>query len=357
MPGRRFSDGLHQALEAKEGVTIERENQTLASVTFQNYFRLYSKLGGMTGTALTEKEEFQKIYNLGVVSIPTNRPVARIDRPDVIYKNSDAKFHAIGKLVKELHEKQQPVLVGTVSIEVSETISKVLRQNNIPHEVLNAKHHEREAEIIANAGRTGAVTIATNMAGRGTDIKLDNEARNAGGLFVLGTERHDSRRIDNQLRGRSGRQGDPGASQFFLALDDGLLRIFGGEWIARMMDKLNIEDDEPIEHSYVSRAIKNAQKKVEGHHFGVRKHLLEYDDVMNRQRSIIYERRRAYMTEEPKPLLLEAIDETFVDLFERHCDNKYADQWNILGFKKVICKFSAACLMTNGMKKMSQKKT
>ena len=258
MPGRRFSDGLHQALEAKEGVTIERENQTLATITFQNYFRLYKKLSGMTGTAETEKNEFKKIYNLGVVVAPTNKPLAREDLSDVVFKTVGAKYRATIKRISELHEKGQPILVGTVSIEVSEAISKFLNKEGINHEVLNAKHHEREAEIIANAGQFGAVTIATNMAGRGTDIKPSPETLEVGGLFVLATGRHDSRRIDNQFRGRSGRQGDPGASQFLLSLEDDLLRIFGGERISNLMDKLNIEEDEPIEHVFITKAIGNA---------------------------------------------------------------------------------------------------
>ncbi len=332
MPGRRFSDGLHQALEAKEGVRIERENQTLASITFQNYFRLYKKLSGMTGTAETEREEFEKIYNLGVVSIPTNRPVVRKDQADIIYKTVDAKFQAITNLVKELHENRQPVLVGTVSVEVSETISRMFHKAQIPHEVLNAKNHEREAEIVSLAGTAGAVTIATNMAGRGTDIKPDEEALKAGGLFVLGTERHDSRRIDNQLRGRSGRQGDAGASQFFLSLEDDLLRIFGGEKISKIMDRLNIEEDEPIEHAFITRAIENAQKKVEGHHFSIRKHLLEYDDVMNRQRTVIYERRRSILNEATQDLLLDMMEEVSENLMDEYCGDKYVDQWDIQGF-------------------------
>ena len=278
MPGRRFSDGLHQALEAKEGVTIERENQTLATITFQNYFRLYSKLSGMTGTAETEKNEFKKIYNLGVVVVPTNKPLARKDLSDVVFKTVDAKYRATVDRISELNQKGQPVLVGTVSIEVSESISKLLKKEGIAHEVLNAKHHEREAEIISAAGQFGAVTIATNMAGRGTDIKPSQETLEVGGLFVLGTGRHDSRRIDNQFRGRSGRQGDPGASQFLLSLEDDLLRIFGGERISNLMDKLNIEEDEPIEHVFITKAIGNAQRKVEGYHFDMRKHVLEYDD-------------------------------------------------------------------------------
>ncbi len=292
MEGRRYSDGLHQALEAKEGVKIEKENQTLASITFQNYFRMYDKLAGMTGTADTEAAEFKKIYELDVVVIPSNRPVVRIDFADVIYKNQAAKDRAIVREIKELHEKGQPVLVGTISIDVSEKIATMLHQEKIPHEILNAKQHEREAEIVAQAGQFGKITIATNMAGRGTDIKLGEGVREKGGLHILGTSRHESRRIDNQLRGRSGRQGDPGSSRFYLSLEDDLLRIFGSDRLSTIMDKLGMEEDEPIEHSMISKAIENAQRKVEGHNFDIRKHLLEYDDVMNKQREVIYSQRR-----------------------------------------------------------------
>ena len=336
MPGRRFSDGLHQALEAKEGVNVERENQTLATITFQNYFRLYKKLSGMTGTAETEKNEFKKIYNLGVVVIPTNKPLARKDLSDVVFKTVDAKYRATIKRIKELNKNGQPVLVGTVSIEVSEAISKLLRKVGIEHEVLNAKHHEREAEIISNAGHFGAVTIATNMAGRGTDIKPAPETLKVGGLFVLGTGRHDSRRIDNQLRGRSGRQGDPGASQFLLSLEDDLLRIFGGERISNLMDKLNIEEDEPIEHVFITKAIGNAQKKVEGYHFDIRKHVLEYDDVMEKQRSIIYSRRRDILGDEVHDLILEMCDGVIDQMMAQHCQDKYADQWDVQGFNRAF---------------------
>ena len=336
MPGRRFSDGLHQALEAKEGVNVERENQTLATITFQNYFRIYKKLSGMTGTAETEKNEFKKIYNLGVVVIPTNKPLARKDLSDVVFKTVDAKYRATIKRIKELNKNGQPVLVGTVSIEVSEAISKLLRKVGIEHEVLNAKHHEREAEIISNAGHFGAVTIATNMAGRGTDIKPAPETLEVGGLFVLGTGRHDSRRIDNQLRGRSGRQGDPGASQFLLSLEDDLLRIFGGERISNLMDKLNIEEDEPIEHVFITKAIGNAQKKVEGYHFDIRKHVLEYDDVMEKQRSIIYSRRRDILGDEVHDLILEMCDGVIDQMMAQHCQDKYADQWDVQGFNRAF---------------------
>ncbi len=292
MEGRRYSDGLHQALEAKEGVKIEKENQTLASITFQNYFRMYDKLAGMTGTADTEAPEFKKIYNLDVVIIPTHQKMVRKDFADLIYKNQAAKYRNIVKEIIDLHEKGQPILVGTISIDISEKIAKMLAKEGIPHEVLNAKQHEREAEIIAQAGQQGRVTIATNMAGRGTDIKLGEGVRELGGLHILGTSRHESRRIDNQLRGRSGRQGDPGSSRFYLSLEDDLLRIFGSDRLSSIMDKLGMEEDEPIEHSMVTRAIENAQRKVEGHNFDIRKHLLEYDDVMNKQREVVYSQRR-----------------------------------------------------------------
>ena len=336
MPGRRFSDGLHQALEAKENVTIERENQTLATITFQNYFRLYSKLSGMTGTAETEKEEFKKIYNLGVVVVPTNRQVIRKDSSDVIYKTVKAKYKAVVNHIEKLHQDGQPVLVGTVSIEVSEAISRMLSSKNIPHEVLNAKHHEREAEIIASAGEYGSVTIATNMAGRGTDIKPASDSIESGGLFVIGTGRHDSRRIDNQLRGRSGRQGDPGGSQFYLSLEDDLLRIFGGERISKLMERMNIEEDEPIEHVFITKAISNAQKKVEGYHFDIRKHVLEYDDVMEKQRSIIYQRRREILGDDVRNLLLEMSEDVVDQLMDQYCQEKYTDQWDLQGFNRAF---------------------
>jgi preprotein translocase subunit SecA len=296
--GSRWSDGLHQSVEAKEGVKIKSENQTLASITFQNYFKLYTVLAGMTGTADTEAAEFQKIYDLGVTVIPTNEPVARIDDADVIYKNTKGKINAVIKLIKELHKKGQPCLVGTIAIEDSEEISKMMTQAGIKHEVLNAKQHEREAQIITDAGQPGAVTIATNMAGRGTDIKLTPETIEAGGLFIIGTERHESRRIDNQLRGRSGRQGDPGSSKFFLSLEDDLMRIFGSERISKFMGTLGMEDDEPIEHKMITNAIARAQKKVEGHNFEIRKHLLDYDNVMNEQRKVIYALRRNILGDE-----------------------------------------------------------
>ena len=292
MQGRRYSDGLHQAIEAKEGLEVQRESQTLASITFQNYFRMYNKLSGMTGTAKTEEDEFLKIYKLPVIVIPTNRPIARIDHPDVIYKTKRAKYKAVANDVEAIHQKGQPVLIGTTSITQSEELSRILSQRNIPHNVLNAKFHEQEAEIIADAGQKSAVTIATNMAGRGTDIKLGEGVPELGGLFIVGTERHESRRIDNQLRGRAGRQGDPGESRFYLSLEDDLLRLFGSDNIAHIMDRLGMGEDDPIEHKLITRSIENAQKKVEGRNFDMRKHVLEYDDVMNQQREVIYGERR-----------------------------------------------------------------
>jgi len=312
MEGRRYSDGLHQALEAKENVKIERENQTLASVTFQNYFRMYDKLAGMTGTADTEAPEFKKIYDLDVVVLPTHMEMIRKDFADVIYKNEKAKYRAVVEEIKDKHNSGQPVLVGTISIDVSEKISQMLNKVKIPHEVLNAKQHEREAEIIADAGQAGKVTIATNMAGRGTDIKLGEGVVQAGGLHILGTSRHESRRIDNQLRGRSGRQGDPGSSRFYLSLEDDLLRIFGSGKISGIMDKLGMEEDEPIEHNMISRAIENAQRKVEGHHFDIRKHLLEYDDVMNKQREVIYQQRREVLEGDNLQQVLEDMTEDLI---------------------------------------------
>jgi len=298
LPGRRYSDGLHQALEAKEHVRVEKENQTLASITFQNYFRMYENLAGMTGTADTEAVEFKKIYDLDVVMIPTNNTMIRKDYADMIYKNQKAKYRAIVQEIVDLHQKGQPSLVGTISIDVSEKISNMLKKAGIKHSVLNAKQHEKEAEIIAEAGQAGRVTIATNMAGRGTDIKLGEGVAELGGLHILGTSRHESRRIDNQLRGRAGRQGDPGSSRFYLSLEDDLLRIFGSDRISGVMEKLGMEEDEPIEHQMISKAIEGAQRKVEGHNFEIRKHLLEYDDVMNKQREVIYRQRRLVLTSE-----------------------------------------------------------
>ncbi len=292
MPGRRYSEGLHQAIEAKEGLEVHRENKTLATITFQNYFRFYEKLSGMTGTASTNAEEFIKVYGLDVVSIPTNQPIARIDRPDSIYKSERGKFMAVARKIQECNKKNQPVLAGTISVEKSEMLSDMLKQFDIKHEVLNAKNHEKEATIIADAGRSGAVTIATNMAGRGTDIKLSDEAKEAGGLFVIGTERHEARRIDNQLRGRSGRQGDPGESRFFVSLDDDLMRIFGSDKMRSIMDRFKFPEDQPIENRIISGSIESAQAKIEGYNFDTRKYVLEYDDVMNKQRDVIYKKRK-----------------------------------------------------------------
>ncbi len=292
MMGRRYSEGLHQAIEAKEDVPIQQESQTLATISFQNYFRMYEKLSGMTGTATTEAEEFHKIYNLDVVEIPTNNPMIREDHPDTIYKTIAGKYTAVANLVEELHKKGQPILVGTTSIDKNEFLSELLKRKGISHALLNAKNHEKEAEIISDAGQKGSVTVATNMAGRGVDIILGKGVSGLGGLYVIGTERHESRRIDNQLRGRSGRQGDPGATRFFVSLEDDLMRIFGGEQVSKVMNFLKMPEDTPIEHGLVSKAIEGAQKKVEGHNFDIRKHTVEYDDVMNQQRKIIYEVRK-----------------------------------------------------------------
>ena len=298
MPGRRYSDGLHQAIEAKEGVKVKRESMTLANITFQNFFNKYDKKCGMTGTALTEEQEFRDIYGMDVVKIPTNKPVIRQDLEDAVYKTKKEKYHAVVEEVKKAHAKGQPVLVGTITIDISEEISRLLKREGIPHNVLNAKFHEKEAEIVADAGRHGAVTIATNMAGRGTDIKLDEEARAAGGLKIVGTERHESRRIDNQLRGRSGRQGDPGQSQFFISLEDDLMRLFGSEKLISMFNSLGVPENEQIQHKMLSGAIEKAQKKIESNNFAIRKNLLEYDQVMNEQRELIYAQRRRVLSGE-----------------------------------------------------------
>jgi preprotein translocase subunit SecA len=340
MPGRRYSEGLHQALEAKENVKIENENQTLATITFQNYFRMYAKLAGMTGTADTEATEFKKIYDLDVSVIPTNMPMIRKDFADVIYKTRREKFEAALDEIVELHKKGQPVLVGTISIDVSEDLSKKLKKRGIHHSVLNAKNHEKEAEIIAMAGQKGAVTISTNMAGRGTDIVLGEGVTDLGGLHILGTERHESRRIDNQLRGRSGRQGDPGSSRFYLALEDDLLRIFGGERITGIMEELGMEEGEPIEHNMISRAIENAQSKVEGHNFEIRKQLLEYDDVMNQQREVIYrQRREALNGKSLKPSILEMVSEKAEEIAGMFADDKaLPEDWDLKGMEAAIYK-------------------
>jgi len=370
MPGRRWSDGLHQAVEAKENVRVENENQTLATITFQNYFRMYKKLAGMTGTADTEAAEFRKIYNLDVMVIPTNMPLIRTNYPDVIYKSEEEKYRAAGREIEELHRSGRPVLVGTISIEKSEGLSHLLKKRGIPHNVLNAKQHEREAEIIAQAGRVGAVTLSTNMAGRGTDILLGgnpkflaktmcDESADAeaiqkanekaltvvqkekekviqlGGLHVLGTERHEARRIDNQLRGRSGRQGDPGSSRFYLSLEDDLLRIFGSERISSIMDRLGIDEDQPIEHRLVTKAIENAQRKVEAHNFEIRKHLLEYDNVMNQQREVIYSQRREVLAgEDLKDSVMEMIEEQTEGIVDLYAEEKaHPEDWDLKGLQ------------------------
>jgi preprotein translocase subunit SecA len=393
MPGRRWSDGLHQAVEAKENVKIENENQTLATITFQNYFRMYKKLAGMTGTADTEAAEFRKIYNLDVVVIPTNMPMRRTNYSDVIYKTSEEKFRAVVGEIKDLYQSGHPVLVGTISIEKSERLSQLLKKQGVPHNVLNAKHHEREAEIIAQAGRVGSVTISTNMAGRGTDILLGGNSKflaktmagetateeavkeayektsaivqkekekvvQLGGLHVLGTERHEARRIDNQLRGRSGRQGDPGSSRFYLSLEDDLLRIFGSERISHIMDRLGIEEDQPIEHRLVTKAIENAQRKVEAHNFEIRKHLLEYDNVMNKQREVIYSQRREVLgSEDLKETVTEMIEEQGEGLIDFYADEKeHPEDWDLKALQDAVYqqfsfKWSVPSLEGNGIRR------
>ncbi len=335
MPGRRFSDGLHQALEAKEKVKIERENQTLATITFQNYFRMYQKLAGMTGTAATEAAEFDKIYKLEVLVVPTNKPVIRTDHPDCIYRTEREKFKAVGDEIAELHKQGRPVLVGTISIEKSEELSQILERRALPHTVLNAKYHEREAEIIARAGAEGAITIATNMAGRGTDIVLGPGVAQKGGLHVLGTERHEARRIDNQLRGRCGRQGDPGSSKFYLSLEDDLMRIFGSDRISGLMQRLGMEEGQEIQHPIVSRAVETAQKRVEDRNFEIRKHLLEYDDVMNRQREIIYEERNKILeSQNLTEHMIEMIEDVLDEVILRYLDPEIREEErNEEGFK------------------------
>ena len=336
MFGRRYSDGLHQAIEAKEGLRVERESQTLASITFQNYFRMYDKLSGMTGTAKTEEQEFNNIYGLEVYEIPPNKVLARVDMPDLIFKTKDAKYRAVIRDVVERHKTGQPILVGTTSITQSEMLSDMLTKAGVPHNVLNAKHHEQEAEIVANAGQYGMVTIATNMAGRGTDISLGEGVAELGGLHILGTERHESRRIDNQLRGRSGRQGDNGSSQFFLSLEDDLMRIFGADNIAGMMDKLGMEEDEPIEHSLITKSIERAQKKVENHNFNIRKYILEYDDVMNQQREVLYGQRRLILNNQSlRETILHMVDNLIINSMNQYADEKlYPEEWNYEGLLK-----------------------
>jgi preprotein translocase subunit SecA len=379
MPGRRWSDGLHQAVEAKEGLRIQQENQTLATITFQNYFRMYKKLSGMTGTAETEAEEFDKIYKLDVVGIPTNRSLRRIENPDVIYRTEREKFEAVVKEIQHCHEKGQPTLVGTISIDRSEKLSSMLKRYGIKHIVLNAKYHEKEAEIVAQAGRKGAVTIATNMAGRGTDILLGGNAEfmardlmrkreidpaaatpeqwnealdhvkpqiekehdeviQAGGLHIIGTERHEARRIDNQLRGRSGRQGDPGSSRFYVSLEDELMRIFAADRISNIMQRLGMEEGVPIESRFVSKQIENAQERVEGQNFGYRKHVLEYDDVMNKQREAIYGLRRQLLeAQDQKEYLMGIADDIMIDLVAQHASEKnHAQEWDLPGLQTAV---------------------
>lgn len=333
MYGRRYSDGLHQAIEAKEGVKIERESQTLATITFQNYFRMYRKLAGMTGTAKTEEDEFRAIYNLDVVEIPTNKPMIRIDYPDVVYKTEKGKFNAVVKEIEELYKIGRPVLVGTISIEKSELLSSMLKKKGIPHEVLNAKHHEKEAEIIAKAGQKYAVTISTNMAGRGTDIVLGEGVKELGGLHVIGTERHESRRIDNQLRGRAGRQGDPGSSRFYVSLEDDLMKLFGSEKIMGLMETMGMEEDMPIEHNLLTKAIENAQKRVEARNFDIRKHVLQYDNVMNKQREVIYaQRRQVLMEEDLKSSIIDMMKDVISDAVENYTvGSQYPEEWDIAG--------------------------
>lgn len=341
MFGRRYSDGLHQAIEAKEGLKVERESQTLASITFQNYFRMYEKLSGMTGTAKTEEKEFNDIYGLEVIPIPPNRPLIRVDLPDLIFKSKAAKYRAVVRTAVERHQTGQPILIGTTSITQSEELSDMLLRAGVPHKVLNAKHHEQEAEIVANAGQMGMVTIATNMAGRGTDITLGEGVPELGGLAILGTERHESRRIDNQLRGRAGRQGDPGSSQFFLSLEDDLMRIFGADNISGIMDKLGMEEDEPIEHSLITKSIERAQKKVEDHNYNIRKYILEYDDVMNQQREVLYEQRRRILGNESlRDTINEMIDKLVTEAVDTYADEKlYPEEWDYEGLHKHLSQY------------------
>ena len=341
MFGRRYSDGLHQAIEAKEGLKVERESQTLASITFQNYFRMYKKLAGMTGTAKTEEKEFIDIYGLEVLPIPPNKPLARIDLPDQIFKTKAAKYRAVVRNAVERHQTGQPILIGTTSITQSEELSDMLLRAGVPHKVLNAKHHEKEAEIVADAGQMGMVTIATNMAGRGTDITLGEGVPELGGLAILGTERHESRRIDNQLRGRAGRQGDPGSSQFFLSLEDDLMRIFGADNITGIMDKLGMEEDEPIEHSLITKSIERAQKKVEDHNYNIRKYVLEYDDVMNQQREVLYEQRRRILRNESlRDTINEMIDKLVTESVDAYADEKlYPEEWDYEGLYKHLSQY------------------
>ena len=333
MFGRRYSDGLHQSIEAKENVKVQGESKTLATITFQNYFRMYDKLAGMTGTAKTEEDEFNKIYKLDVYVLPTNKPAIRRDLPDVIYKTKNAKYRAVVREVKKRHATGQPILVGTTSINQSEILSQLLDKENIVHNVLNAKYHEKEAEIIKNAGQKGMVTIATNMAGRGTDIKLGPGVAELGGLMIIGTERHESRRIDNQLRGRAGRQGDPGTTQFFLSLEDDLMRIFGSENISKFMDKLGMDEDEPITAKIITRSIEKAQKKVESHNFEIRKYVLEYDDVMNQQREVLYSQRRQVLTADSlRDTIMGMVDDIIHEGLDKYANEKlYPEEWDFAG--------------------------
>lgn len=344
MYGRRYSDGLHQAIEAKEGLEVQRESQTLATITFQNYFRMYDKLAGMTGTAKTEEQEFIKIYGLPVIQIPTNKPIQRKDLPDVVFKTKRGKYRAVVKEVERRHATDQPILIGTTSIEQSEELSHMLDVAKIPHSVLNAKYHEKEAAIVALAGQKGAVTIATNMAGRGTDIQLGDGVAELGGLAIIGTERHESRRIDNQLRGRAGRQGDPGSSQFFLSLEDDLLRIFGGDNIKKFMEKMGLDEDEPINSRMVSNAIQKAQKRVEARNFDIRKYVLEYDDVMNQQRKVVYEQRRRILEgENMKDQVLRMVDTIIEKGMQTYADPKlYPEEWDFAGLLKYSEKYFLA---------------
>ena len=348
MPGRRYSDGLHQAIEAKERVEVKRESMTLASITFQSFFNKYDKKAGMTGTALTEEQEFRDIYGMDVVEVPTNRPVQRIDHDDAVYKTKAEKYKAVVEEVKKAHEKGQPVLVGTIDIDISELVSKMLRREGIEHNVLNAKYHEKEAEIVAEAGKHGAVTIATNMAGRGTDIKLDEEARAAGGLKIIGTERHESRRIDNQLRGRSGRQGDVGESQFFISLEDDLMRLFGSDRLITMFNSLGVPEGEQIKHKMLSDAIEKAQKKIEENNFSARKNLLDYDQVMNEQRELIYkQRRRVLMGEDMHEQIIGMIKDKVDECIEKTIpDDVETDLWELQELNHLLCPVIPVPVMT-----------
>ncbi len=329
MPGRRYSEGLHQAIEAKEGVAVQRESRTLATITFQNYFRLYGKLAGMTGTASTSAEEFSKVYKIDVTEIPTHRPMVRKDLADVIYKTEAAKYQAIANRVKEVHATGQPVLIGTIAIEKSEYLAALLTREGVPHQVLNAKNHESEAAIVAGAGQRGAVTIATNMAGRGTDIKLGDGVQALGGLMIIGSERHEARRIDNQLRGRAGRQGDPGVSQFFVSLEDELMRRFGGDRMKSMMTSLGLPDDEAIENGLVSKTIESAQSKIEGYNFDIRKHVLDYDDVMNKQREVVYKKRVEWLkTTEYRDTTIGLVADEFERVVGFHTAGE-ENEWNV----------------------------